>query len=86
MNFNTKHYDRRTKRPRGAPKKDTSQPPRQRAGKIYAGGKRLRRALENLAIRNTRHGEDIARGHERGDSFYKPGSPSRQIAGSMKSN
>lgn len=61
-----------------------SMPPRTREGATYPGGKFMRRALTKLAMRRKRYGENISRGHEKGDSFYEPGSPSRQHPGSMK--
>lgn len=76
---------------RKAKRSDCTQPPRTRSNldttlphNAYPGGKTLRRALARLKWRNERHGENIAKPHEQGNSFYKPGSPSRQLAGSMK--
>lgn len=60
-----------------------SMPPRTRPGATYPGGKHMRKALAKLAMRRQRYGTNISRGHERGDSYYAPGSPARQLPGSM---
>lgn len=66
--------------PRGT---NTAKTPRTRDGKTYPGGRSLRRRLKRLEMRRQRYGTDISRGHERGPSFYQPGSPSRKMPGSM---
>lgn len=63
---------------------NTAAPPRTRPGQKYPGGKHMRRALARLEMRRKRYGENISRGHEKGNAFYAPGSPSRQMPGSMK--
>lgn len=84
MNLNTEHYDHRRLAKRKQDRNNTAEPPRTRPGKEYPGGKHMRRALAKLAVRNTRRGVNIARGHEKGSDFYKVGSHARQIAGSMQ--
>lgn len=78
------HYDRRNLEPRKKDRANTAEPARTRPGQTYPGGKHMRRALAKLALRNTRHGANISRGHEKGPDFYAVGSPSRQRAGSMQ--
>lgn len=84
MNLNTEHYDHRKLARRKADRNNTAEPARTRDGKEYPGGKHMRRAFAKLALRNTRHGANISRGHEKGSDFYAVGSPSRQRAGSMQ--
>lgn len=83
MNLNTDHYDNRRLAPRKKDRSNTAKTPRTRPGKEYPGGKHMRRALAKLALRNTRSTQP-GRFHERGEGYYAPGSPSRQIAGSMQ--
>lgn len=83
MNLNTDHYDHRKLAKRKKDRANTAEPPRTRPGKEFPGGKHMRRALAKLAMRNTRSTQP-GRYHQGGEAFYAPGSPSRQLAGSMK--
>jgi hypothetical protein len=82
MNLNTNHYDRRNLAPRKKDRANTAEPARTRPGQTYPGGKHMRKALAKLALRNTRSTQP-GRHHQAGEDFYAPGSPSRQLAGSM---
>lgn len=63
-------------RPKGYKSRNTAKPPRQREGKVYAGGKALRRAMARLA-RDTAFYEGVGGGKGSSKSqmaFTRPGS------------